>query len=297
MTRRPILAVTLCADDYGIAPGVGSAIRELAGLGRLSATSCMVGGPHWADEASRLRAQATADTGFAVGLHLVLSDQAPVAPMPRLAPLGRLPSLPRLMALAAARLLDPGEIAAEIERQLDRFEEAWGRPPAFVDGHQHVHQLPIVRDALITLYDRRLRRFSTRVRYCTRSPADILASRVSVPRALIIAGLGRAWQRAGRAAGIPGNDHFAGVRSGAERQPFGTLLRAWLVNARPGTLLMCHPGHVDAALIAVDPLTTPREAEYAFLTSDAFPALLEELAVVLAPPGRLDARQSGESPP
>lgn len=297
MARRPILAITLCADDYGIAPGVGAAVRDLAGRGRLSATSCMVGSPYWADEAPRLRALATPDAGFAVGLHLVLSDQTPVAPMPRLAPLGRLPSLPRLMALAAARLLDTGEIAAEIERQLDRFEDAWGAPPAFVDGHQHVHQLPIVRDALIALYDRRLRRHGTCVRYCSRPPADILRSRVSVPRALIIAGLGRAWHRAGRTAGIPGNDYFAGVRTGAEHQPFGELLRAWLSIARPGTLVMCHPGHVDAALIAADPLTTPREAEYTFLAGDGWPALLDELAIVLVPPDRLAGGEAGGTRP
>jgi predicted glycoside hydrolase/deacetylase ChbG (UPF0249 family) len=37
---------------------------------------------------------------------------------------------------------------------------------------------------------------------------------------------------------------------------------------------MCHPGFVDAELRRLDPLTTLREREYAFLASDAFPAVL-----------------------
>ncbi|HSV29265.1 MAG TPA: ChbG/HpnK family deacetylase, partial [Candidatus Omnitrophota bacterium] len=42
--------VTLCADDYGLAPGIGRAIRDLIAAGRLQATGCMTGSPHWPAE-------------------------------------------------------------------------------------------------------------------------------------------------------------------------------------------------------------------------------------------------------
>ena len=35
---------------------------------------------------------------------------------------------------------------------------------------------------------------------------------------------------------------------------------------------MCHPGHVDAELMRLDPLTMLREKEYAYFAGDAFPA-------------------------
>jgi hypothetical protein len=288
------LQVALCADDYGIAPGVGVAVRDLLAHGRLSATSCMAASPHWPEEAVKLKALAGGDAGFEVGLHLVLTDQAPLAPMPRTAPLGRLPSLPHLLGLAMSRTLDAAEVAAEMERQLDAFEAAWGGPPAFVDGHQHAHQLPVIRRALLDLYERRLRPHRVRVRYCVRPVADITRAGVAVPRALVIAALGRAWARAGRTAGVPGNRHFAGVRGPAEREAFGDQLRAWLATARPGTLIMCHPGSVDAVLIAADPLTTPREGEYAFLAGDGWPRLLGETGVALVVPGRLDGTEKAE---
>lgn len=289
--RASELQVALCADDYGIAPGVGVAVRDLLARGRLSATSGMAASPHWPEEAEKLKALAGGNGGFEVGLHLVLTDQAPLAAMPRTAPLGRLPSLPRMLGLAVARVLNGAEIAAEMERQLDHFEAAWGAPPAFVDGHQHVHQLPVVRRALLDLYERRLRPHGTRMRYCVRPAADILAAGVAVPRALVIAALGQAWARLGRAARVPGNRHFAGVRGAAERRPFGEQLKAWLTTARPGTLIMCHPGSVDEALIAADPLTTPREGEYAFLAGDGWPRLLAETNMVLVPPGRLPGNE------
>jgi chitin disaccharide deacetylase len=44
---------------------------------------------------------------------------------------------------------------------------------------------------------------------------------------------------------------------------------------------MCHPGFVDNVLIGLDPLTTTREIEHAYLASDAFPRLLNMNNVTL----------------
>jgi len=42
---EPLRRIWLCADDYGISPGVNRGIRELIEHGRLNATSVMVVGP------------------------------------------------------------------------------------------------------------------------------------------------------------------------------------------------------------------------------------------------------------
>ena len=41
----PLRRIWLCADDYGLSPGVNRGIRELIERGRLNATSVMVVGP------------------------------------------------------------------------------------------------------------------------------------------------------------------------------------------------------------------------------------------------------------
>ena len=41
MTQPPVRRIVLCADDYGIAPGVSAAIRDLVARGRINATSAM----------------------------------------------------------------------------------------------------------------------------------------------------------------------------------------------------------------------------------------------------------------
>lgn len=280
--------IALCADDYGIAPGVGQAIRDLVARGRLTATGCMTVSPHWPAEAALLKPlRERCD----VGLHLTLTGLTPLGPMPRLAPTGQLPPLGRLLGLALTRRLDRAEIAAELERQLDRFEAVWGGPPDFLDGHHHVHQLPVVRNAMLDLYNRRLRQHGVWVRYCDEPLLDVLKCGVAPKRAAVISLLGRGWRRMARTADVPGNTQFRGVRDFTETAPYATLLARWLHRARPGLLIMCHPGLTDEALARVDTLTTPREDEYRTLASDAWPELLAAAGAVLERPSVMFRRK------
>ena len=109
-------AVTLCADDYGLAPGVSRAIRELIDQGRLQATGCTTGSPHWPAGGGALR---PLDGRADVGIHLTLTEQVPLGPTPTLAPAGRSPKAPALIKRTLARRVDRAEIAAELERQFD----------------------------------------------------------------------------------------------------------------------------------------------------------------------------------
>ena len=53
----PLRRIWLCADDYGLSPGVNRAIRDLIERGRLNATSVMMVGPAIGrDEVSALQA-------------------------------------------------------------------------------------------------------------------------------------------------------------------------------------------------------------------------------------------------
>ncbi len=265
---KPIL---ICADDYGIAPGVSTAIRTLIAARRLSATSCMVVGDWWEEEAVRL---APFKGSVDIGLHFTLTDLAPLGPMPGLAPAGRLPALRHLIRRALLGRLDAGEIARELERQIDRFVALMGCEPAFLDGHQHVHQFPKVRDAVVDVFARRLQPAGAWMRFPTVPAVDLLAHRIAFVRALAINALGLGFRRHCRTRGFPGNTGFRGVRRFANDAPYPQLMARFLKSLGRGSLIMCHPGIADAALAAIDPVTTAREEEFAFLASDAFPALL-----------------------
>lgn len=277
VNRRP--RITLCADDYGLAPGVSAAIRHLIALGRLQATGCMTGSPHWPQAAQALK---PLDGMADIGLHITLTDQAPIGPMPKLAPDGKLPSVGALLKLSLTGKLDRAEISAEINRQVDSFQAAFGRLPDFLDGHHHVHQLPGIGEVVIETWKTRLGGHAW-VRSCLEPSLGILTRRISPLRALVIANLGRVFRRRLEQAGIPHNRSFRGVYDFSGKVPFDRLFRRFTTDPGPDCLMMVHPGLVDEALCAVDPLTGQREVEYRFLASDACVLGLAERGIALSP--------------
>jgi len=258
---RPLI---VCADDYGISPGVSLGIRQLAEAGRLSATGAMTSMPHWPEAAAAFKPLAGR---VAIGLHFTLTMQKPLGPMPVLAPDGKLPLAGALTRRAMLGGLPRDEIAAELARQLDSFEAHLDRAPDFIDGHQHVHQLPGIRDLVLEVCARN----RIWVRDCWDRPVA-LARRASLEGAMV-ATFGLGLHRRARRLGVAGNRGFTGV------YPFGNVTLAseiprMLAWAGDHTMLMVHPGHPDAELAAVDPWVEPREGEWADLMSDAFPRTL-----------------------
>lgn len=256
MAPRQLLL--LCADDYALTEGVSRAIEELSAAGRISATSAIVTSRHWPAHSQRL---ASLRDSIAIGLHLNLTLGSPLGRMPGLAPEGQLPTISELTRRAIAGTLDPDEIAEEALRQLAEFEAQTGFAPDFVDGHQHVHALPVVRDGAIAA----LREQFPDRRLLVRDPASSISAIVrrgsAVPKALTIAWLSRGFGSAVRRAGFPTNDSFAGVsdfRPGDAALDFARATRA----AGPVHLIMCHPGHADEELVGSDPIAARRPAEY-----------------------------------
>lgn len=275
--------IALCADDYGLSPGVSRAIRALAATGRITATSAMTVFPDWPEAAAGLGDLAgTVD----IGLHLVLTDAPALAADEALAPGGRFPPLARQIARAQAGRLPRAAVAEEIARQLGAFEDALGRPPAFLDGHQHVHVLPAVREAVADLFGPRLDPHRTWLRTCTSPPAAILRRGVAVPRALLLDRLSRPLRAMARRRGLPANDDLRGVTTFSPDQ-VANEFAAFLLGPGERPLVMCHPGHVDDVLLARDPVHARRAAEHAFLAGSGWPETLARADRTLARPSSL----------
>jgi predicted glycoside hydrolase/deacetylase ChbG (UPF0249 family) len=272
--------IWLCADDYGIAPGVNTAIRELISRRRLNATSVMVVSPSFtqadADGLARLR---DAGATLAIGLHVTLS--APFRPLSRdFAPLrqGTFLSLGATCRKALMRRLQREKLEAEVIAQLQAFAAAFGRPPDFIDGHQHVQLFPLVRDVVLEAGKRGAPH--AWMRQCGRSLP--LRRRFSNPKALLLDMLSRDFRRRARAQGVRTNPAFAGAYDFKSAGEFADLFARFLHGLPDGGLIMCHPGFVDTELTRLDPLTTQREREYAFFAGAAFPTMLAAQGAVLA---------------
>lgn len=110
MPERRALIIT--ADDYGYSPRYDEGILEAATAHAIDSVSVMV-------TRGRLNVDPLLATGVETGLHL---------------------ELPRELE-EGERAGDREREAAllELDRQLDAFETALGRPAAYLDGHRHCH--------------------------------------------------------------------------------------------------------------------------------------------------------------
>ena len=263
----------LCADDYGIAPGVNAAIRDLVMRGRLNSTSVMAVSPNFSRaEAAALSVLNAGAQRVAIGLHLTLT--APFNPLSAgYAPLtdGAFLPLATTLRLAMQQRLDMSALAAEFRAQFETFAAAFGRPPDFVDGHQHVHLFPQVRQAALEVTSWIAPQ--AWMRQC--GSLLPLHRRLTDPKGLLIDWLSREFRARAAKLGIASNPAFAGTYSFRPSADFAALFPSFLEEMPEGGLVMCHPGHVDAELTRLDPLTTLREREYAYFCSDDFPKALK----------------------
>lgn len=270
MPPRDPKGLILCADDFAMSDGVSATIAELAAAGRLSAVSCMAAAPGWAAQAPRLRGLGD---GVAVGLHIVLSDETPLGPMPRLAPDGRLPGCDPLTIQAYAGNAPLCEVADEVARQFDAFQAEHGAPPDFVDGHQHVHMLPGLRSIVLEVTRRRAP-FAW-VRDCADQLGAVLA-RPFPTRALRSGLLSRGLSRDAARLGLRTNRGFSGYYD--FHADYAALFPRFLAHAGPAHLVMCHPGRGAAN---GDTIAQARMREAEVLASPRFAETLERAGLAL----------------
>ena len=252
--------IVVCADDYGLESGVDAAIVELASKGRLSATGCLVTAPGFVQSASALKA-----LPIDVGLHLNFTEN--------LGPPGSYRSLGALIAAAYTGRLSARAVRVQIDQQLDLFHARVNRTPDFVDGHLHVHQLPVIREQLVE---------ALRARYPGRLPwlRDTRPTHLSssLPwmqriKAHVIGALGgRAFSVLAQHIGAEQNNGFAGAYDFSRPHPdYAWMLDQWLPHASAWTLLMTHPAKSASPALAFG---RDRQREFQVLDSDDFPALL-----------------------
>ncbi len=274
------LCITI--DDFGLHEGINRSALQLVRAGRAQAVGCMVGAPAWLAGARALRALDPEQAD--IGLHLDLTEWP-------LSPMGPQP-LRRLIGACLLRGADTRALRQQIRLQLDRFEDAMDRSPAYVDGHQHVHQLPRVRAELL---DELAARSQGGRPWLRSTLSAALPGPLPQPgwrarfKPWVIQQLGgHALTRMAERGGYRRNARLLGVYDfqGGEAR-YAQWLALWLRASRDGDLLMCHPAMAIADGcghgVHADPIAAARLAEFSVLSGDTFGRQLQKAVVQLQP--------------
>lgn len=262
--------IVLCADDFGQAQHISSGILDLVKLGRLSAVSCMVNTPVWPEHAAWIK---PFHDRIDLGLHFNLTEGRPLSAVFRAAYGEVFPGLSRLLSKAFLGKLAQTTVEAECHAQIDNFAAAMGFLPQFIDGHQHVHQFPIVRQALIGVYKQRLRMTGAYVRLINVERGLMLK-----PWIIYLTGT-RGLRRLLDKNKIPYNQSFAGIYEFSLLGHYARSFSRFLAQSRDGGIIMCHPGYF--ADTAKDGIAKARFEEFQYLSSEQFLAACAQQKVTL----------------
>jgi predicted glycoside hydrolase/deacetylase ChbG (UPF0249 family) len=253
--------VIINADDYAYSEGIDAAILDLAEKNIVTATTALVCSPRWPIAAKALR-----DAPLSAGLHLDFTNS--------FAPTNAGVELPvkQLILRCWSRQLPLEAAARSVREQLDRFEQAMGRAPEMVDGHEHCFQFPVIREALIEELQRRYGAAAKKPMLRNTRPHAWRGT-----KALIIAALGSgALKRLARNAALPISGDFAGVYDFAADSDLPELWCAWFeslkVDTAPG-IIMCHPSYARKPNDPIDSIADARAREADWLKSAAFAEL------------------------
>jgi predicted glycoside hydrolase/deacetylase ChbG (UPF0249 family) len=214
---------------------------------------------------------------FQIGLHVTLTGGfQPLVACPVSSGTGFFPKIADTLPPLGFFRIQSENAGSEIRAQLERFIAAFGHPPDFVDGHQHVQLMPGVREPFLeTVAELAPKAW---VRQCGPLRREEM---FRSNKAHLLAFLSRGFRQKAHARGIAFNVAFSGAYDHSTPREFSEPFARFVEGMPEGGVVMCHPGHPDEILAARDPLTGQRETEYQFLMSDEMPRALSRADVTL----------------
>lgn len=258
----------ITADDYAQSAEIDNGILQLIVMGRLTATSCLVLSPRWPDASKQLTAEVRSRAD--IGLHLDFTQFKHAMTH----------SLGALIVKSHLQIMPTALIRQAICEQLDAFEDALGIPPDYIDGHQHVHQLPQIREALIEELCERYRHRLPWIRLARPPLNDGF-------KALVIRSLGASMlaQLASKHGFVCSQTLLGVYGFNASVDQYRHHLAAWLsatVQSQQPVALMCHPAVVAlSAMQSEDVILQARQVEYKVLSSQQFATMLNDAGIAL----------------
>jgi predicted glycoside hydrolase/deacetylase ChbG (UPF0249 family) len=213
-----------------------------------------------------------------IGLHFNLTEGKPLSSEYRKVHGEYFKPLAKVLYSACMRSLSQSAIAAELHAQIDHFQEHLGYLPDHIDGHQHIHQFPVIRAAIIQVYQQRLRDNHTYIRLINDrlSAGDFMRH---VKKVIIHASGSSPMARLLNDNKIPHNQSFAGIYAFSRSKQYPIFFKRFLQQIGDRGLIMCHPGLNDP--VNEEVIARARFSEYQYIAGGQFIADCKANGVVI----------------
>jgi len=272
-----MINLVVCADDFGISKESNRAILNLARLKKISAVSVLIlgNGFHEVDAQNLKPFSKSID----IGLHLWIPDLA----------------YSEILKGIYLRKLNITFFKEHFEHQIQQFIEFFGFFPDFIDGHYHIHHLPLCKNALLEICKKNSNH-EFYVRNTHSRISDILKRRASVLKNTLIAHYGKKLKIDLNSHAVPTNFDFIGPYDYANGATCAQAFDRYLNTVKhSNTLFNIHPAvnlaaHAPQESFQEGELTpTQRFAEYDYFVSDIIDRRLSQFNLKI---GRFQHRAS-----
>lgn len=267
--------ILINADDFGQNESITHGIAELIALKRLHATSLMVNMPY-APQAAQLALHF--EPQIRIGLHLNFTEGQPLSSSWKRRYGTDFPSLMQLMVALILGQIDPKDLRQELQCQWQRHTDYLGRCPDIIDGHQHVHQFPRIRQVLSDFLLEQDYQGLCRATHPEHQTLSLGQTKLK-NTALILLGA-RSWQRFLTEHHKLQPASFYGFYPFAQSVHYRTFFRSFLKQSCDQGMIMCHPGHRSDD--RTDPLHASRHHELEYFKSSEFEQDCKEFGFELA---------------
>ncbi len=290
--------IIICADDFAQNEDISEGILTLMRMKRINATSCLVNSGCWSEMSESLN---PFKTSHFIGLHVNLTHGQPLSAMWRKHEGEVFRGLAYLMKRCYLKQINEEVLTAEIQAQLDVFTHHMHVYPDFIDGHQHIQQLPLIQKSLLNAHLKQMGHMnqtdSSTAEDEKNESGDIVYHEASFfrhtyngwcdyfsltgfPKKQVLVLLGGAsFKRRLIDEGIPTNTSFSGLYHLKQSKHYRRYFRRFLKQTRHGGIIMCHPGNISSDIS--DPLHAYRSYELDYFLSDVFLTDMEDNAFYL----------------
>jgi hypothetical protein len=270
--------IVLCADDYGQAFPISIGILDLVSQRRLTAVSCLVNEPEWRTQAAML---SPFHSQVDLGLHFNLTQGEALSRDYQTYYGHRFLSLPSVMLKSLTKRWRLDILEQECHAQLNAFIDAMGFLPHYLDGHQHVHQFPVIREAVMKVFKERLASQHAYFRFAyERTSSSHLGS--TLKKWVIRSMSGSHLSRELTKHKIFHNQSFAGSYPFHKARQYRDYFLKFLQEIETNGVIMCHPGQSqiyprqldflqsERGIKSSDAIASARMLEYHYFSSEQF---------------------------
>jgi len=249
----------ICADDFAITTNVSKAIIKLLEKKKINSTSCIVTTKNASRNLNLLK-KFNSKKDFLIGLHLTLTN---FIPSTKFIKIKRFGSIVNLYLNIFFNNITREEIKNELLNQILIFKKKFGNYPKLIDGHHHIHQLPIISEILIGII-KELKIKEIIVRNTKVKLKDALSIKKNLYKTILLSIFGYFFRKKLIKNKIKTNDYFLGIYDFRNVEIFKKNFEIFN-KSNEFYIFMCHPGFSDKILKSLDSVTKQREIEFKIL--------------------------------